>query len=107
VSGGVVPREPAIPNVPTGSPPTEPPPVSARRRTELVVWLALIVALVALLQTGTPPRIVVLSLIAVALTLAVSLRWPIGGTAVIVLLVVGVALRLAPPTGFSDALQVT
>ena len=76
-------------------------------RTELAVWLALIVALVGLLQSGTPPRVAVLSLIVVAITLALSLRWRIGGAAVIVLLLVGVALRLAPSSGFSDVLVVT
>lgn len=76
-------------------------------RTELVVWLALIVALVGLLQTGTPPRVAVLSLIVVAAALAISLRWRIGGVVVIVLLCVGVALRLATQGGFSDVLIVS
>lgn len=75
--------------------------------TELAVWLALVVALVGLLQAGTPPRMVVLSLIVVAATLAVSLRWRIGPTVVIVLLLVGLALRAVPSTGFSDVLTVT
>ena len=76
-------------------------------RTELVIWLALIVALVGLLQAGTPPRVTVLSLIVVAVTLALSLRWRVGWVAVLVLLVVGVALRLAGGSGFSDVLTVT
>jgi hypothetical protein len=76
-------------------------------RTELAVWLALIVALVGLLQTGTPPRVAVLSLIVVAVTLALSLRWRVGWAVIIVLLVVGVALRLAPSSGFSDVLVVS
>ena len=76
-------------------------------RTELAVWLALVVALVGLLQTGTPPRVVVLSLIVVAVTLAISLRWRIGPVVVIVLLLVGLALRAVPSTGFSDVLTVT
>ncbi len=75
--------------------------------TELAVWLALIVALVGLLQAGTPPRIGVLALIVVAITLALSLRWRIAGLAVIVLLLTGIALRLAPASGFSDVLLVT
>ena len=77
------------------------------RTTELAVWLALIVAIVGLLQAGTPPRVTVLSLIVVAATLAVSLRWRIGPAAVLILLAVGIALRLAPATGFSDVLVVT
>jgi hypothetical protein len=76
-------------------------------RTELAVWLGLIVALVGLLQTGTPPRVAVLSLIVVALTLAASLRWRMGWAAVLVLFVVGVALRLGTSVGFSDVLVVT
>jgi hypothetical protein len=76
-------------------------------RTELVVWLALVVALVGLLQTGTPPRILVLSLMVVAVTLALSLRWRIGPAVVVVLLLVGLALRAVPSTGFSDVLTVT
>lgn len=76
-------------------------------RTELAIWLALIVALVGLLQTGTPPRAAVLSLIVVAITLAVSLRWRVGWAVVIVLLSVGVALRLVTDSGFSDVLIVS
>ncbi len=76
-------------------------------RTELAVWLALIVALVGLLQAGTPPRMVVLALIVVAATLAVSLRWRIGPTVIVVLLLLGMALRAVPSTGFSDVLVVT
>jgi len=73
----------------------------------VAVWLGLIVALVGLLQTGTPARGAVLSLIVVAATLAVSLRWRIGAVAVIVLLGVGIALRVVPSSGFSDVLIVT
>lgn len=75
--------------------------------TDLVVWLGLIVAIVGLAHGGTPPRVMVLSLIVVAATLALSLRWRLGGAVVVVLLLVGVALRAAPPTGFSDVLTVT
>ena len=88
----------------TGARPTEARPTP---KTELVVWLALVVALVALLQAGTPPRMVVLSLIAVAITLAASLRWRIGPTVIVVLLLLGMALRAVPSTGFSDVLTVT
>lgn len=76
-------------------------------RTELATWLALIVAIVGLLQPGTPPRVAVLSLIVVAVTLLASLRWRIDWLVVIVLLVVGVGLRLAPASGFSDVLVVS
>jgi len=77
------------------------------RETDLGVWLGLLVALLALLLTGTPPRTTVLALILVAITLAVSLRWRIAGLAVIVLLVVGITLRMLPPQGFSDVMLVT
>ncbi len=77
------------------------------RATELAVWLALFVALVGLLQAGTPPRVTVLSLIVVTATLAASLRWRIGWAAIIILLAVGIALRVAPATGFSDVLVTT
>ena len=71
------------------------------------MWLALIVALVGLLQSGTPTRVAVLSLVVVAGTLALSLRWRIGPVVVVVLLLVGIALRAAPSSGFSDVLLVT
>ena len=77
------------------------------RATELAVWLALVVALVGLLQAGTPPRVTVLSLIVVTAMLAASLRWRVGWAAVIILLAVGIALRVAPATGFSDVLVTT
>lgn len=76
-------------------------------RTELAVWLSLIVALVATLQAGTPPRMVVLALMVVAITLAVSVRWRIGPAVVVVLLLLGLALRAVPSAGFSDVLVVT
>jgi hypothetical protein len=91
----------------------DPPPVVESRagrpisKTDVVVWLGLIVALVGLLQTGAPARVAVLSLIVVTATLAVSLRWRIGAVAVIVLLGVGIALRVVPSSGFSDVLVVT
>ena len=77
--------------------------MSSRSATQL----ALVVALVGLLQAGTPAPVTVLSLIAVASTLAVSTRWRVGVAAIIVVAGVGVALRLAPATGFSDVLLVT
>ena len=75
--------------------------------TDKAVWLALVVALVALLQAGTPPRVVVLAAIVIAATLAYSLRWRLSAGAIVVLLLVGLALRIAPPTGYSDVLAVT
>jgi len=69
--------------------------------------LALVVASVGLLLPGTPPPVAVLSLIAVVATLLVSLRWRAGRLAIIVLLLVGIALRLAPSSGFSDVLEVS
>ncbi len=73
----------------------------------LAVRLALFVALLLLLATGTPPRFTVLALILVALLLAASLRWRVGRPAIGLLLLVGVGLRLLPATGFSDVLVVT
>jgi hypothetical protein len=67
----------------------------------------MVLALVGLLQTGTPPRMMVLVLIVVAITLAVSLRWRIGPAVIVVLLLSGMALRAVPSTGFSDVLVVT
>jgi hypothetical protein len=93
--------------VPTATGPTGAIDTKSTPRTELVVWLALVVALVGLLQSGTPPRVAVLSLIVVAITLAISLRWRVAGSAVVVLLLVGIALRMAPASGFSDVLVVT
>ena len=95
---------------PAGGPATDPVgtfETPTTQRTELVVWLALVVALVGLLQSGTPPRVAVLSLIVVAITLAISLRWRVARAAVVVLLLVGIALRMAPASGFSDVLVVT
>ncbi len=77
------------------------------RLGERVTWLALVVAIVGLLQAGTPARVTVLSLIVVVVTLAASLRWRLGWAAILILLAVGVALRLAPATGFSDVLVVS
>ena len=75
--------------------------------TDRIVWLALVVALVGLLQTGTPPRVVVLAAIVIAGTLAYSLRWRLGGGAIVILVLVGLALRAVPSSGFSDVLIVT
>jgi hypothetical protein len=75
--------------------------------TDLAVWLGLLIALLALLGTGTPPRETVLALIVVAATLAASLRWRVGAAAVFVLVGVGIMLRLLPQAGVSDVLLVT
>jgi hypothetical protein len=77
------------------------------RLGDRATWLALVVAIVGLLQAGTPARVTVLSLIVVVVTLAASLRWRLGWAAILILLAVGVALRLAPATGFSDVLVVS
>jgi hypothetical protein len=50
---------------------------------------------------------VVLALIVVGVTLALSLRWRIGPMVVVVMLLLGVALRAVPSSGFSDVLLVT
>ncbi|CAN5808681.1 hypothetical protein BH23CHL8_BH23CHL8_18160 [soil metagenome] len=86
---------------------TVPTPERPTASTELTVWLGLLIALLALVSTGTPPRESVLALIVVAAALAASLRWRMGAAAVIVLLVVGIMLRLLPSGGFSDVLVVT
>ncbi len=90
-------------------PPASEPPATpdAMPTSDKAVWLALLVALVLLLQAGTPPRMVVLAAILVAATLAYSLRWRLSAGAIVILLLVGLALRVAPPTGYSDVLAVT
>jgi hypothetical protein len=81
--------------------------VAGEPGTDRAIWLALVVALVLLLQTGTPPRVVVLSAIVIGATLAYSLHWRLAGGAIVVLLLVGLGLRVVPSTGFSDVLVVT
>ncbi|MEX1344271.1 MAG: hypothetical protein AB1Z63_06335 [Candidatus Limnocylindrales bacterium] len=73
----------------------------------MAVWLALFVALLLVLQTGTPPRAFVLAAIIIAATLAYSLHWRLSAGAIVVLLLVGVTLRLVASSGFSDVLMVT
>lgn len=82
-------------------------PAGSMPTTDKAVWLALVVALVVLLQAGTPPRVVVLGAIVIAASLAISLRWRLSGGAIVVLLLVGIALRSVPSSGFSDVLTVT
>lgn len=71
-------------------------------------WLALLVAAALLTWTGTPPTMVVACLLVVAATLLVSLRWAVEPGALIVLMLVGIALRAAAVGGgWSDVMLVT
>ncbi len=73
----------------TQAPPAATPPSGTpSATTDKAVWLSLVVALVALLQAGTPPRVVVLAAIVIAATLAYSLRWRLSAGAIVVLLLV-------------------
>lgn len=77
-------------------------------RTGAGIWFGLLVAVLLLFQTGTPPPAVVLCLILASGTLLVSLRWRIGVLAIGVLVVCGVILRLdMHGHAFSDVLTVT
>jgi len=72
------------------------------------LWLALFVAVLLLIGTGTPSRTQVLDLFVVVAVLAISLRWRLGALAVAVLFLVGVQMRFAfIGVGFSDVLAVT
>lgn len=71
-------------------------------------WLALLVATALLMWTGTPPTMVVASLLVVVATLLVSMRLAIAPVAVLVLMGVGLALRhAAVGGGWSDVMLVT
>ena len=71
-------------------------------------WLALLVAAALLTWTGTPPTMVVASLLVVVATLLVSLRFVIAPVALLVLMGVGLALRAAAVGGgWSDVMLVT
>jgi hypothetical protein len=71
-------------------------------------WLALLVAASLLTWTGTPPTMVVASLLVVVATLLVSLRFAIAPVAILVLMGVGLALRAAAVGGgWSDVMLVT
>ncbi len=71
-------------------------------------WLALLVAAALLTWTGTPPTMVVASLLVVVATLLVSLRFVIAPVALLVLMAVGLALRAAAVGGgWSDVMLVT
>ena len=69
--------------------------------------VALVVALVCLLQPGAPPPAAILAAIACVGLLVASARWSVGRSAIVVLVLAGLALRLLPPSGFSDVLIVT
>jgi hypothetical protein len=73
----------------------------------LATRIALIVALVCLLQPGLPARPALLAAIGSVVLLVASARWRVGWLALVLLLVAGVALRLEPAGGFSDVLTVT
>ncbi len=78
-------------------------------RTGAGIWIGLFVAALLLLQVGTPPPSVLLSLILVGSTLLLSLRWRVGWLAIAALLVAGFVLRQPSPGGAvsSDVLTVT
>lgn len=77
-------------------------------RTQLLATrIALLVALVCLLQPGSPPRVMVLAAILAVALLAASARWAVGRPTVVLLVLAGIALRLGPPSGSSDVLTVT
>jgi hypothetical protein len=71
------------------------------------VRLALLIALLGLLQTGIPPGPTVLACLVVAAMLVASARWRIDRLALLLLLVIGLGLRTLPPAGSSDVLLVT
>jgi hypothetical protein len=78
------------------------------RQTGAGIWLGLLVAVLLLFQTGTPPQATVLCLLMAAATLLISLRWRVGLLAIGVLVVVGIVLRLdLQGKAFSDVLTVT
>lgn len=71
-------------------------------------WLALLVAGALLTWTGTPPTMVVASLLVVVATLLVSLRFAIAPVALLVLMGAGLTLRAAAVGGgWSDVMLVT
>lgn len=82
--------------------------VPETRETGAAIWVGLLVAVLLLFQTGTPPVAVVLCLVLVMTTFLASLRWRIGLVAIAVLVFVGVLLRLdMHGKAFSDVLTVT
>jgi hypothetical protein len=77
------------------------------RGARLATRLALLIALLGLLQPGIPARSAVLSAIVMVVLLVASTRWRVDALAILVLLVAGVGLRSSPSAGFSDVLTVT
>jgi hypothetical protein len=84
-------------------------PARLRGDADQPVWLALVVALVLLITTGSRPGGETLAaLFAVGVALAVCVRWRAAPVAIAVLVVVGVGLRAALQIHFgSDVLDVT
>ena len=77
------------------------------RAQTLATRVALVVALACLLLPGLPAGAAILAAIACIGLLAASARWSVGRATIVVLVLTGLALRLQPPTGFSDVLIVT
>lgn len=69
--------------------------------------VALVVAIVCLLQPGLPAGAAILAAIACVGLLVASARWSVRRAAIVLLVLTGLVLRLQPPTGFSDVLIVT
>jgi hypothetical protein len=78
-----------------------------REWSALATRVALIVALVCLLQPGLPARPALLAAIGAVVLLVATTRWRVGWFAIVLLVTVGVVLRLQPPSGSSDVLAVT
>ena len=78
------------------------------RQTGAGIWLGLLVAVLLLFQTGTPPTAVVLCLIVITGALLASLRWRIGLLVLVLLVIVGIVLRFEMRGhAASDVLTVT
>lgn len=86
---------------------TEPAPSRRRHEAHLVVRLGLLIGLLGVLGTGTPPPEQVLALLLLAGLLALSALRPVGSLTVLALLGVGLLLRSIPSAGYSDVLAVT
>jgi hypothetical protein len=83
-------------------------PERSERDGDRPVWLALGLAALLLLLPAAPALPTMVVLVAIVATLVVSARWRIPGVALVVLLVGGLALRLAITSGVgSDVLDVT
>jgi hypothetical protein len=78
------------------------------RQDGIGIWLGLLVAVLLLYQTGTPPSAVVMCLILAAAVLLAAMRWRIGYLAIGVFVIVAVVLRLdTMGHAYSDVLTVT